>query len=138
MRKSGKKHKTIRAMPLGIKRINYEINNRIAINAIRFNVGNDSTVTDLFVFVMICGKLPKKINERYLNAHVHTAHELLLNFKANGFRLSERDIDTLQTSLDILIIWYNRQDNTKIIKILTDAMSNLNTISTNAPITVIR
>lgn len=115
MKKRGKQIKNRDCViPLGIKRITYEINARAAMLAIERRVCNEQSLIDIWVLADLCERL-NEAKERHIDTHAASVKKLveaIHNKSCDGLASL-----SVKVSANILLDWFHGQDNKKVLDI---------------------
>lgn len=115
MKKRGAKiNKRDCVIPLGVKRINYELSARAAIVAIESRVCSEQNLVDLFVLADLCERLNES-KERHIDIHSESVKKLveaIHNKSCDGLASQ-----SIKVSANILLDWIHKQDNKKMLDV---------------------
>ena len=123
MIKTGKKIKhNLATLPLGIKRMKFELDARAALLAMQRGVCNEQHIVDLWVLADLCEKLNG--DEKHIKTHclsVKKLCEAIHNKTCDGLAGA-----SITASANILITWIHGQDNIKLSRIAAKEINRIN------------
>lgn len=109
-------------IPLGIKRIKYELNARAALLAIERKFYNEQHLVDIWVLADLCERMNSH-KEPHIDNHctsVKRLVEAIHNKTCDGLAST-----SIKVSSDILLNWLHKQDNKKMYDVAVEQIRKL-------------
>lgn len=112
-----KKNRRIAVLPLGVKRMKYELDARAALLALEHGSAKEQHLIDLYCLARLCEAMSK---ETYVMAHVSAVDRLCGDIHAADCKATPLQHTAMAASSEVLINFFNKQPNALIARTALD------------------